>query len=461
MSFYSSGAYDQDKDPEYVYYNALIIDNRTGLTSQSQDPPVKFQETRSVPIIGDSSKYAFSIVRANLNGPNLYLPMFIPTIASGIANISNNINLTIYTVTMKITYRYVVASVVYNFDTEATASIIWEPENTAPVIAEPPIPPVAAGTLTQDLGNQYYWCYTYSHWLGLTNKALTAARDACNVAFRANYISPTGWNLPGPAPQTSTQPPKIQYNPDDYKFSLYADSYGFGDPIPGGPNVNFGVGGVGSTATSYGTNAQEAAELWFNDNTFGMYANFPANYQNLSLNKQWRLLVYPILFNNVFTVALPAAFQPPIPPTIATISYYVMIQDYPSTSTLWSPIESIVFTSTMLPLVFEQVGAPVTLGDGNNTQQLGSDANFQPIITDISLTNTTSHDYKSFIQYLPTAEYRMTSLQRSKVAVGNIDIQIFWKNRLDGKLYPLFLYNGSSVSLKCMFRRLDAPSVIS
>jgi hypothetical protein len=37
--------------------------------------------------------------------------------------------------------------------------------------------------------------------------------------------------------------------------------------------------------------------------------------------------------------------------------------------------------------------------------------------------------------------------------ITNIDIQVFWKNRLDNKLYPIRMFNYSSVSMKMMFRR--------
>ncbi|MFZ4600323.1 MAG: hypothetical protein ACOYNN_16920, partial [Terrimicrobiaceae bacterium] len=58
-----------------------------------------------------------------------------------------------------------------------------------------------------------------------------------------------------------------------------------------------------------------------------------------------------------------------------------------------------------------------------------------------------------FISYLPTAEYRMSSMTTSKTSLNNIDVSVFWRNRLDNQLYPLTLYNLSSVSLKMLFRK--------
>jgi hypothetical protein len=80
---------------------------------------------------------------------------------------------------------------------------------------------------------------------------------------------------------------------------------------------------------------------------------------------------------------------------------------------------------------------------------------FAPIVTDIALdlANDGSDAYRKMIYYSPVAEYRMASLTPSRQSINSIDIQVFWKNRLDGNLYPVQMYNQSSVSIKCLFRR--------
>jgi hypothetical protein len=132
-----------------------------------------------------------------------------------------------------------------------------------------------------------------------------------------------------------------------------------------------------------------------------------------------------------------------------------MTQNYVSTSTLWSPIDSIVFTSTLLPLQNEQTAPPNTLGTrntGNSTAT--SQSAFSPIITDVSLDlGSDPSAYRKMIYYAPSAEYRMADFQNSKQDIRNIDIQVFWKNRLDNQLYPVSMFNLSSVSFKLMFRK--------
>jgi hypothetical protein len=94
------------------------------------------------------------------------------------------------------------------------------------------------------------------------------------------------------------------------------------------------------------------------------------------------------------------------------------------------------------------------LGDSAPT----SKSAFTPIITDIALDTAQSgaDDYRQFIYYAPAAEYRMSDLSSSPQEIRNIDIQVFWKNRLDNELYPVNMYNLSSVSIKMLFRHKRA-----
>jgi hypothetical protein len=135
-----------------------------------------------------------------------------------------------------------------------------------------------------------------------------------------------------------------------------------------------------------------------------------------------------------------------------------MIQDYISTGTLWSPVASIVFISNLIPVNNEGTAQPITYGQNNISVPVSSSSAFQPIITDIALANDTADAYNQFVSYVPTAEYRLSSMSNSPTEIKNIDIQIYWKNRLDGQLYPLRMFNQSSISVKMLFRRRDYSS---
>lgn len=428
-----SGAIDDDGDPDYVYYNATIVNNQTGVNLDSKNPAVRFQETRSVPILRDASKYNFSIVRFTMNGCGKDLPIFIPVIRTGADNPTNDINLTIYSVSLMATFNWIIGGNPFTFSCQTTQPLIWVSETQN--LEQAPLPDPSTCQTGQDISTRYYWNYTYTHWLQITNTALEACVADIQAQFTANWLAVAGWNQPAPAPTLGTVAPTLTYNPQSNLFTLYADRYGFG----------------GNDATSP-ANTQERFRLFFNANTYGMYANFNNIYYNFPNGLTNEILIYPILYQNILTSASPPA------PTAK--SYWIMNQDYESTSSLWSPIESIVFTSTMLPLCFENTGDPVRFGQSLIGQQGNIQSAFTPIITDIALVNESADDYRGYIQYFPSAEYRLASFQRSKAPINNIDIQVFWKNRLDGQLQPVQMFNGSSVSVKFMFRRrgvMDYP----
>jgi hypothetical protein len=219
------------------------------------------------------------------------------------------------------------------------------------------------------------------------------------------------------------------------------------------------------------TNAFQS--LYFNVNMEGLFANFDNVYLNNGTHpantSQFRYtwitpatpaVTYPDGYANLQIVeAIGLNDNVSTPPSQPTPGYsgvwYAMTQNYVSTSTLWSPIDSIVFTSTLLPLQNEQTAPPNTLGTrntGNSTAT--SQSAFSPIITDVSLDLSSDPTaYRKMIYYAPSAEYRMADFQNSKQDIRNIDIQVFWKNRLDNQLYPVSMFNLSSVSFKLMFRK--------
>jgi hypothetical protein len=260
-----------------------------------------------------------------------------------------------------------------------------------------------------------------------------------------NAAFATAWNNIQTAygSATVTEAPKMVYDPVTNLFSILSDSYGFG--------------GADRTSAGLPAPADEEWTMFFNADMFGLFTNFNNFYVNglpttptggltLPLPEATNQIVIQSEANqNVVNVAFPGA----------TAKYWwKTTQSCESTSSIWSPIESIVFTSALLPLVNEQTGDPVTFGQSNlGLEQSNTQSAFQPIITDIALPLNNACNYREYIQYAPTAEYRLASFQRSRQPINNIDIQVFWKNRLDGNLYPVNMFNSSSVTAKMMFRR--------
>ena len=101
-------SYGDNQDvPDYVYYNADIINNTTAdklFGVPVADPQVRFNETRDKAIIKNASDYYFSIIRFTMDGANKDLPLFIPNIQTGTGQA--NFNLTTYS--MAVTFEQTV-----------------------------------------------------------------------------------------------------------------------------------------------------------------------------------------------------------------------------------------------------------------------------------------------------------------------------------------------------------------
>ena len=82
-----------------------------------------------------------------------------------------------------------------------------------------------------------------------------------------------------------------------------------------------------------------------------------------------------------------------------------------------------------------------------------SGAAFQQVVADMQCGATGADEWRQYMKYEPLAEYRMLAFNKSTEPIQNVDFLVWWRNRYDNNLYPLRLYNGSSVSIKVMFRR--------
>ena len=460
--------------PNYVYYNCDIINNKTDdLNASNQtvdDPQIRFNETRDTALIKDSSQYEFSIIRFTMNGANRDLPLFIPNIKVG----QSNVNLTNYAIaiTLQQSWTTNLGSITFNLSPTPT-SVIYVPEVINPVLAPTPNAP----TTIQDLSSRYYWCLTYQHWLDTINTTLNSAHLALYNAFSSAWTATAGLTDPFPFAtfalfQAQCQTPQIIYDDISKIFTIFGDSDGYGQRLEPFTALPYVAGTAVAT-----TRPQE--RLFFNTNMAGLFANFSGLYRNsttisaITINE----VVYPafpspvpvgyvreMIFSNEFYTNVadfrlaPYAGVAPLGyvPVAKQKVYYKLSQDFKSVDSIWSPISSIVFTTSLLPIKSEASSAPTFLGTGNlGDSAPTSSSAFTPIITDVALDTALggADDYRKFIYYSPVAEYRMSDLSVSKQEIRNLDVSVFWKFRLNNQLYPINMFNLSSVSIKMLFRK--------
>jgi hypothetical protein len=126
---------------------------------------------------------------------------------------------------------------------------------------------------------------------------------------------------------------------------------------------------------------------------------------------------------------------------------------------LWNPVASIVFASSLLPIIPTQTSAPKDIGSqSNNLTSGGNNSNLLPILSDFSIAVDGNNQYRPMVEYNPGAEYRLIDMN-STTNLNRLDIIVYWKDRFGG-LHPFQLQPGCAASVKLMFRRKDF-SVVS
>ena len=386
-SFLSKGTYDQYGDPALVYYSVDIINNNPIAPQQSSqddsenNPPARFQEVRSTPLIHNASNFELTVVSADLNGATKRLPLFIPMIDTS----QNNVNQTVYWLGM--------GNIFPNYK---TIPIIFTPIDSSI--------PVPTSNNPQNLSNSYYFYYNYQQFI-----------EIINTAFVSLAISLVG---------STTIYPQIRYNPDNGLFSLL------------------------SPLTS--TNVLMFSNIRFNQDLFNLFSSFPYR-RNLTGTAS---AVAPFistgkLVNEIFQNQKSQKTE-----IIDGVTYLVIEQEYNTTNNIWSPCASIVFATTQLPILNEKTSTPLIFDQENTNQTVKTSTDaFNNVLLEFRNEFARGSDLLENILYQPSAEFKMTSLTGSNTSISNIDIIVYWRNRLDNQLYQLYMPNFSNISIKLLFRR--------
>jgi hypothetical protein len=377
-------------EPNHIYFDFTMVNNDT--TGTLPPPPLVFTETRNNPIVNNASDYYVSVVRFGVETPTL--PLMIPQAVVG----QSDPNQLIYTVNL----TYEVGGIVY----ESQTNVQFIPQNVNDPIPKPPIN-------AQDLTSEYYYVFSFQHFVLMVNNALQTAYTALAAA-----VAPTV--LP------SALAPYIEYNPTTGDYTLNGDVLGYDSDQ--------------NNATSI--------YIFMNAPCYTLFSSFESKnygYNNITGGKNFQLVLRNI--NNGSNIYTPS---PPTP------SFYQSYGEYP-TAPLWNPVESLVFQASLLPIIPEQQTRPlifnsdVLFGEGGNNSAIGN------TLTDLQVYLTTGTEYKPLIQYAPTAEYRLIDMIGEN-PVNSIQIACFWKDKY-GNLNPFRLASGCGASMKILFRKKMFPEI--
>jgi len=414
-------------DPYHVYMDLDVINSDYDATDK---PQLRFEETRNTPFLpGDSADYFCSVVRFNIQTGNT-LPVFIPRVETG----QSNINKTIHQVAIMLDYGEDFTTTSDNF---GYASVTYAPEDeSVPLPAEP--------TTIQDLSSTYYFVYNYQHFIHLVNKAIQSAWANLKAKdTTAEQIEFFNLNV------GNTVAPWIDFDPGTNRVFITAD-----ERVYNSENV----------VTNPITPNAARLKLVFNDRLYELFAslpfrliNDPTNVASLQLLAgracPWYTIRFINRYNNLLSQKVIDPTSTTTPKAKMTIEVLQAHQEMTSIA-LWNPVASIVFASSMPPIIPTQTSVPKNLGSQSaNLVSGGNNSNLLPILSDFAIAVGAANQYRPTVEYNPGAEYRLIDMN-STTNLNRIDILVYWRNRRCG-IYPFQLQPGCAASAKIMFRRTD------
>ena len=274
--------------------------------------------------------------------------------------------------------------------TTATAPIIWESQTTDAPIPAPP-------ATSQDMNAPAYQMYDYTWFVRLLNKTLKTAWTQVLATADGAFFPTFG-------------APSVKYNAPRQSFVLTWD--------------------YDAATTPIGTLEKIAVSITLNEQLANLMA-WPATY----------------LSNGDATLIWDSATGSIGEPAQLT-------SDYPATANAWSPISSLVFMSSTLP-VRAEITTPITQFGANNVVLATADT--AQILSDVVPAFSDAADWDAnIILYTPTV-LRWVDLNDMTGALTNLNFAVAWRNAITGDITPVKLNPTSSFSVKLLLQRKDIP----
>lgn len=269
-----------------------------------------------------------------------------------------------------------------------------------------PRPPVKF----QDLESNYYFVYTYQQFISMVNNCLTICFNALNTLVTA-----------GGDTLSTTNPPWMDIDPQSLNIVLNADELGYANTLT------------------------DPIELYMNVPCYTLFNSFQVinyGFSNITNGKNVKFVIQNSYNTNVFQLSTYNALQ-------------MYTENTPTA--VWCPIQSIIFTSTQIPVVQELVAVPRVYGTNSSLFNVGNNNNIQPILTDFIIPLSALNQYKPNIIYSPQGEPRLIDMYGNK-ELNAVNFNVYWKDRYSN-LHEILLPSGCGGSLKLMFRRKDYNNV--
>lgn len=417
--------------PDNIYLDLSTVnsDNLGGGVKRS----LQFNENRTNPILNNPSNYFLSVVRFSVDTPGVSLPLFIPKLL--IDGVNDDVNRTCYTITLTMHSNGVLNNVL-------TGNVIWSPEDKSasapkntilinPTTSQPYIS-------TQDITTGYYSAYSARWWLACINSTLNSLWiQTGSVSPSPTFIIDAHTNL------ISLITPNVTASAMDYPD----------DTLNGiGPSPTY-------TISPIYLNSNVIYNLWFNEPMYNLLCSLPSVYYGNTLNQTnfdnnsnsiingryylFNYLITPINYNeqNIITLNTPPQKW------VSTTSEYSPVP-------MWNPIQSVLFSSSLLP-VYTNNSSPPSVFNSNTYDSTfinnGQNSNKDNSISDIQVGLVSGSEYKPNILYVPSSQYRLIDLLGTN-PIFQVSFEISWKTKF-GQVLPFRLSSQCGANLKILFVR--------
>ena len=198
------------------------------------------------------------------------------------------------------------------------------------------------------------------------------------------------------------------------------------------------------TEDTYLSDNSNGIEISMNATLFNFFVSFPVNY--LGDNQpQGRDYIFNINPAKALLIVPPPRYEFPVNIAFLPQNLIASTQEF-KTLYNWNSVRSIVFTTGRIPLNNEYIPNNVSGNQDINVSSVNA-----PILTDFEPNvSDGAGASQGYLQYVPQI-YRMFNLL-SNLPLKVIDLHVFWSSK-NGKLYPLYLAQGATMSVKLMFRK--------
>jgi hypothetical protein len=378
----------------HEYVDIEVVNNSTSNTPQ----PIIFSQIKTSNVIDRCQDYYLSIIKWSFNSN---IPVLIPQMMLDPTPQTPSLYAQNTEYFINVGYGENTFDAVFLSTTNTRVK--YTPENkTLPV---PKYMPVSE----QDVyNNDFYYIHSVEDFLNMVNSALETSYNAV-AALHTPEVNKC---------------PKFYWNPSTNKINIIM-SEDFISDFPDVTNHFF---------------------IAMNPELYSLFDTFSADCLSLdsSLNTAGNNVLKFFYNYGVNSITIPVDTN--------LYKYLYIYSQQTSSVVSWSPVNSILFTTTSIPIEPSQSGAPQYLGpllkNTNATQNLSI------VLTDFTIPLTDGTEYSNqMLYYIPNGEYRLVDLLGDQ-PLQSLTMVVSWKDRL-GFIHNCTLKRGANANLKVLLRKKE------